>query len=159
MPNNTLEPTTPFIGFVMEESDSSYEIHLINPTEVAYSRVYALTGAFCGDDDGLIETSKVVKEKGSLSPNASVLLERGDFYDLDFVIWYHLDLYANDSTKPMMLWFDLPKGGWGYRAVDLPIVGKQGMFIDLAQRNDNETIEDEIKHLDMNSKYHKSATG
>ncbi len=159
MSNNALEPTTPFIGFVMEERDSSYEIHLINPTNVAYRRVYTLTGAFCGDDDGLIETSKVVKEKGPLSPNASVLLERGDINDLDFVIWYHLDLYTDESLKPMMLWFDLPKGGWGYKAVDLPIVGKTGMPIELCKRNDTETIEDEIKYLDMNSKYRKSVTG
>lgn len=147
-----------FVGFIINEKDCSYEVHLVNPTDKHYSRVFALTGAYCGDDDGLIETSKATKEKGTLSAHSSLLLERGDDLDeFDFVIWFHLDIYEAGKSIPTKVWFQLPKYGWNSTTVHLPVLEKKGTLIELEDRNDRETIEEEITHLNMNGGYHKSA--
>ena len=144
----------------MNEAESSYEVYLVNDTDTPYNRVFALTGAYCGDDDGLIETSKMTKEKGALAPHSSLLLEKGNMDELEFVIWYHLDLYEDGAPKPTTFWFDLPKYyGWITANMNqhLPVLGKNGMMVELVGRKDTETIEDEIKHINMSGGYHKSS--
>lgn len=147
-----------FVGFIINEKDSSYEVYLVNSTKKNYCRVFVLSGAYCGDDDGLLETSKVTKEKGPLPPHSFQLLERSDLDGLDFVIWFHLDIYEDAASEPIRVWFELPKyGGLNSKIVRLSVLEKEGTLIELETRNDGETIEEEIQHLNMNGVYHKSS--
>ena len=128
----------PFAAFIYKQY-YSFKIYLVNPTNTNYFRVVKLTGGFASDDDVLVETSKVMREIGTLSKKSYILLEESNSYDLDFVIWYHLDLYSEQTpTNPEKVWFDLPKYGWGYEdnISDLPILNTKGMMIDLKNRNE-----------------------
>ncbi len=143
----------PFVAFIRNENDFTYEAYLVNQTDISYTRVHSLTGSFCSVDEGLLETSKSVKEEGLLAPHSSLLLEKSDLGGLDFVIWYHLDLYAEGSDEPLRISFNLPKGGLGCDLSFLPIIEKEGARIELEIRSDGETIEEEVKHLKMDGGY------
>lgn len=147
----------PFIGFIIDEKDYSYEIHLVNPTDKNFSRVFSLTGAFCGDDDGLLETSRATREKGILPSHSSILLEKSDLDGLDFVIWFHLDLYEKEGGRPKKVCFYLPKYHWTCENEKLPVIEKKGIFIKLKTRIGYKTIEREVKTMNMDGGYHKSA--
>src|ERR1035437_7672992 len=56
----------PFIGWVKFEKSNNepygdYGVYLINPTNKTFNKVEMFTGMFEGDIDGLLESSKVVK--------------------------------------------------------------------------------------------------
>jgi hypothetical protein len=144
-------PQTIFVAFI--KGSSEYEAHLVNPTSLAFSRIQALTWAIAGDSDGLMQTSKGVRELGRLEPYSSLQLEKDTLDGLDFVILYHLDLYAEYNNDLVLGKFNLPKGHWEYKAQMLPVLNREGMQIDVALRDDKETIEQEILHIDMESSY------
>ena len=127
----------PFIGFIIDWKKMYYEINLVNPTDRKISSVLAYTGAFCGDTDGLIETSRVTREKGEILSNSSILLEKSDVDGLEFVIWFHLDIYFEGEEKPLKVWFNIPKNGWNYKDNEemLPVLNKKGQIIELKERN------------------------
>lgn len=145
-----------FIGFIMDKKTYDFDVCLINNSGDYYKKIKVFTGAYVSVDDDLLETSKVVRDKGQLSPYSAVTIDKSDWDELDYVIWYHIDL-VSDNGKISQYWFQLPKYGWGYdeNLVRLPIIAKQGMIIELEKR-DGEPITEEIKTIDMNSKYHKS---
>ncbi|MCX6782032.1 MAG: hypothetical protein NTW66_02870 [Candidatus Magasanikbacteria bacterium] len=144
-----------FIGFIMEEKAFSFDVYLINNSNWKYKSVTIFTGAFMTVDDDLLETSKVVKVKGPLGAYSSIKIDRSDWNELDFVIWYHLDLVRADDTVEKY-WFCLPKGGGDYdnKVIKLPIINRKGMSIELEARN-GECIAEETKTIEMKSKYHK----
>ncbi len=149
----------PFVAFIMNKKDYTFEVHLVNPTDIQYVRVFLLSGAFCSlDDDGLLETGKVVKEKGVLLPHSSIVLDASDWDELDFVIWYNLDLYPENSGTPTTVSFDLPKYGGDYddKIELLPVLEKKGVRIELVE-SDRKIIEETIKTLYMEGKYTKSS--
>ncbi len=149
----------PFVAFIMNEEDSTFEVHLVNSTDSKYTRVNLLSGAYCGDEDGLLETSKVVREKGELLPKSSIRIDSSDWGELDFVIWYNLDLYKENDSILTMVWFQLEKGGGNYdnEVQLLPVIERVGVYIKLDDRGDGEKIEQIVKHTDMEGKYTKSA--
>lgn len=146
----------PFIGFIRNEEKNTYEIHLVNPTDTVFVRVNSLTGAFASDEDGVLDTSRAVKEKGPLKSHSGLLLEQSYLGGLDFVIWYYLDLYQENIYEPMKLSFNLPK--YNHHQNDyLPVLKQNGMVIKLTERRAyTETIEEEIKHMDMKGGYTQS---
>ena len=153
--NGQTEAARPFVGFILD--DAGYQVHLVNPTNVSYRRVVILTGAFCGDDDGVLETSKVVKELGALGPQSALLMEASDLDGLDFVIWFHVDLYRQEATAPAeRVWFDLPKYGRRYAAALLPVLNVQGMRIALDARQ-GDGIEQEARTIHMEGRYVRTA--
>ena len=146
----------PFIGFIMNKKDHMFYVYLINPSDINYTRIVELTGAYCGDMDGLLESNKIVKEFEELHPKSSLLIDKSDWGELDFVIWYDLDLYRKGSTEENeRVLFQLPKYGMGYdsKIENLPIIRKKGLRINLDDRNDNESIEKKVKHMNMEGGY------
>lgn len=156
--------SSPFVGFVMDEGKHSYEAYLINPSSVAYTRVCSLTGGVMSDDDGISETSKVTNEKGALQSHSALLLEKNDLDELDdYLVWYNLDLYAQDENKPLQVQFSLPKLSWiffsqKYETSLLPVLEKEGMRIELDQRIESKDIEETVKKIDMDGGYRPSAS-
>ncbi|MDP3986000.1 MAG: HD domain-containing protein [Candidatus Veblenbacteria bacterium] len=137
------------VGFVVDEAAATYTAYLINPTDYSYSAIRVLTGAFQGDEDILIETSRQIRDLGPLAPHSASLLENSDIDGLEFVIWYHLDLWIAQTAPPILLQFSLPKYHWltlkdyKERLNILPVLNQQGYRIDLSERQDNLSIEAE----------------
>ncbi len=143
----------PFVAFIKNDADFTYEAHLVNPLDTTFLRVNSLTWGIAGDSEGLMQTSKGVREKGQLNPRSSLLLEKDTRDGLDFVILYHLDMYEQGVQRPLLVKFNLPKGHWEYKPEVLPILNREGMIIALDKRHDDETIKQEITHLEMESSY------
>lgn len=93
------------------------------------------SGGFASADDDLIRTSTFTKDKGTLQPQSHVLLDESDYDELDFVIWYELELTDMEGRRRVYQ-FHLPKYGAGYeKAVqDIPILRQKGMPIVLRER-------------------------
>ena len=98
MPTGTLERV--FVAFVKPEEWGDYSIYLVNDTPVHYRRVVTLTGMFASADEDLLESTHARHKWGELPPHSAILLEDGDYRDLDFVIWHHLDLVPADTARP-----------------------------------------------------------
>jgi hypothetical protein len=143
---------TLFVAFIKND-DFTYEAHIVNPTSLAFNRIQALTWGISGDSDGLMTTSKGVRELGRLEPHSSLLLETDTRDGLDFVILYHLDLYADYNNDVVLAKFNLPKGHWEYKTTMLSVLNREGMKIDLALRDEPTTIEQEVTSTDMESSY------
>jgi len=121
-----------FVGFVMPNPWGDFFLYLVNGTKTYYKRVLALTGMFASMDNDLLESSHARSEKGDLPPCSSLLLEKGSSYDLDFVIWYHLDLFQGDSDqRPVHAFLSISKGGPTGSPIMLPILEQQGWVIKL----------------------------
>lgn len=148
--------TKPFVAFVMNDSDNTYTLLLVNPTDKNYPLVRGFTGAFMTVDDDLLETSKSVGDLGALPPKSSLKIESSDQDGLEFVIWYHLDLCEEGVAGPLHGWFDLPKYGRGYEPKNLPILGIQGMRIDLSPCDKKNVDEDVASVTTMDSRLWKS---
>lgn len=136
-----------FAALVRNE-DHTFDVYLINPTDKYYTKVMYYTGGFASqDDDNLVETSRVVKDKGELPPHFALLIDKTDVYELDFVIWYWLDLHpyrVYDGLKKVS--FSLPKGGYGDRDNPqfLPVLNKKGLRIELEERKNTPNIESQV---------------
>lgn len=131
-----------FVGFVIDRENYKFDVYLINPTNKHYKRVVLFTGAFASEEEELLQTSRLVKEKGELLPNSALLIDSSDLGELDFVIWYNLDLYPSGAVSPEMLSFSILKYPWDYKrkVINLPILNKEGMRIDLEIRQSDESI-------------------
>lgn len=134
---------------------SRYEVYLINDSKYPIEKVEMLVGGYASqDDEGLLETSKNIKDFGRLDSKKALLLENLDFGMLDFMNWYHLDLHLNER-ECLKIWFEF--NGMNIREQflkEMPVFNKLGYNIELDLRN-TEFIKDEAKKLDMNSKFHK----
>lgn len=128
-----------FVALIIDWNNDRYESYIVNPTDKYYKRVVGYTGAFCGDDDGLIETSRAVKEFGELKPYSAIPVESSDTEAFDFVIWYHLDLYPKNGTEKVGLFaFHFPKYALAYDQAKqlLPIINRVGQKIKLEERTE-----------------------
>ena len=144
----------PFIAF-RKKKPFGFLVYLVNPTKGFYPRVVTLTGGFASDDEGLVERGKMVKVAGTLLPERFLLLEsEKEFGALDFVNWYHIDLYGLHDLRPTRFEFSLPKGGWKYEEAPIEILNIDTMRIELAPRKDEMTVEEEIKTMNMDAKYY-----
>jgi len=132
MENNYLKNIFAFL--VLSDKEDRYEVHLVNQSEnTMYSRVEILTGAFEGDLDGIVETSKVEKVYGALYPKSAILLEADTLNWLDMTIWYHLDIYLG-IEKLNKVWFDFRyPHNYDKEKVEIPYLGKMGVKIELAK--------------------------
>lgn len=132
-----------FIGFTIDRKNYKFDVYLINPTNDHYKRVVLFTGAHASQDgDDLLQTSRLVKEKGELLPDSALLIDRSDLGELDFVIWYNLDLYPSGGVNPEIFSFSILKYPWNYKknVINLPILNREGMRIDLERRQNDENI-------------------
>lgn len=132
-----------------------YEVYLVNDSKYPIEKVEMLVGGFAGQDDGVLETSKNVKNFGKLESKQALLLESLDFGMLDFMNWYHLDLHLSEK-EVLKIWFQF--NGWKvgkdtYK--DIPVLNRKGSLIDFDMRT-TDIIKNEIKDLDMNSKFTKT---
>jgi len=144
---------SPFIAFIKLPDTFEYEAYLVNPANILYERVVALTWGTSSDIDSMIETEKAIIEEGRLEPNSFIRLEKNRMGLLDYVLIYHLDLYPQNISVPVMVHCTLPKGHWEYPLRHLPILEREGMYIHLDARPDNETVEEEAKHMVMESRF------
>ena len=74
-------------------------VYLVNNTDQAYSAVERLTGAFCSMDDDLMETGKRMTDMGGLPAASLAELEPSDTGELDFVVWYFLDMTDQQGNQ------------------------------------------------------------
>lgn len=128
-----------FVAFDVDWKANIYRVYLVNPTDKYYKQVSTYTGAFCSDDDGVIETSRSADNKGELLPYSWLILEEDTTEQLDFVIWYWLDLYLKNEVIPMeKMCFNLPKYGYvaGYEDMlrYLPIIEKKCYWVNVTER-------------------------
>jgi len=99
-----------FAALNVDWQEGRYQIFLVNPTEKSYRQVTAYTGAYFSDDDKVVEQSRFAKSMGELCPYSWVVLEDDTVNQLDFFIWYWLDLLPIDQSLPAeTLEFSLPK--------------------------------------------------
>jgi len=112
-----------FIAFVMDKKDYNFYVHLVNNSPMNFQAVKVFTGGFSSNEDGLLETSKVVREEGPMTACSTLQIDQSHWDELDFLIWYHLDL-----------------------------LDEEGMVITLDER-DGESIDEEIKTTNMESQY------
>jgi hypothetical protein len=144
------DPNTPHLGvfaaFVQGERDQPFEVYLINDSQQDYARALLYMGAFAGlDDEGVIETSRAVQDF-ALPAGSAQLIDSADAWALDFVSWYHVDLYARPDMEPQRVWFRVPK----YVSqlgpiVRLPVLAVEGRAIRLQPREGGQSVEDEIR--------------
>ena len=149
-----------FVGFVMSNAyPYEYHAYLVNNSVKHYSRVQSLTGAYCSIDDDLLQTGMGLKERGELPARSYMLIEKGDGDDLDFVIWYDLDLYDSEGVLVERRNFRLPRL-WHHNENDitLPILNQPGEIIVLGTRQDA-SIDESVKTLDLGPKYYKAGGG
>ena len=132
MENNYLKNI--FVALVLNNKKYEYELYLVNQSEnTKYNRVEILTGAFEGDLDGLVETSKVNKVLGALYPKSYILLEKDGLNWLDMTIWYHLDIYLG-TNKLDKVWFDFRYPmNYDTKKTKIPYLDKEGLKIELTK--------------------------
>lgn len=153
----------PFIAWIEfpeghNEPYGDLGVYLVNPGERKYENVRMFTGAFEGDSDGLLETSKVVKDLGPLSPQAIRKIDAMTWYDLDFVYWYHLDFFTENNSRPEQYQFSIMKAyAWDEKKIALlPIIEMCGIRIELEPRQ-GEDISEAVKTIYLESRYTPSA--
>ena len=134
-------------------------VYLINDSDLRYPSVKVLTGAFCSIGDDLMETGKGVTEPVVLEGRSSLEIGASDTGELDFIVWYDLDL-TDGETYYRMYRFSLPKTyEWDkYPTVMLPFVGEEGMVLPLMARNTG-TIDDYVQKKGLAPKYFECKDG
>ena len=141
MPTGTLERV--FVAFVKPEEWGDYSVYLVNNTPVHNERVVALTGMFPSVDAGLLESTRARADRGALRPHSAILLEDGPAWELDFNIWYHLDLAPADPARPPeRVSFQSGRShflGRGAPAL-LPVLDRDCWAIDLTPRGDSSDL-------------------
>ena len=160
MSENTIVEKAPFIGWVEfkkpnTEPYGDLGVYIVNPTDETYDKVELFTGMYEGDTDGLTESSKVVRNLGTLMPHSSMKLDSMTWYDLDYHFWYHLDFYRRwCDKKPLHYsWFEVGFYDWKEEKIELlPVLNTRGMKITLDPREEV-PITEEAKNTHMEARY------
>jgi len=133
-------PMKPYVAFVFDQHTFTYHVHLMNPTDVAYAKVVSETGGNASYGDEVMQTTHTELSKsnrGSLPKQSTMFIEYGNEFDLDWEIWYWLDLYRAGHEQPWKVMLSIPKYGDGYKPEylrDGMLVGLTGMRIELRER-------------------------
>jgi hypothetical protein len=149
------------IGMYPEGENGYIAIYLVNGTDLDFE-YQVLTGAFASDEEGVLESAKVVKEKKTIKAHSANVFDRFMYWWFDFSNWYHLDFFSTDGSVALKLWADLPKYAIWYgegadkKYEEIPYTNKRGVLVPLESRDNTETIQREVVGMDMSSKYHKS---
>lgn len=130
-----------------------YEVYIVNNSDDALEKIHMLVGGFASSDDDLIETSKNIKNFGTLGSKKALLLETLDFGMLDFTNWYHLDLYPKGKDC-LKIWFEFRGHILNSPLKKIPVINKEGYVIEIKPR-DTEAVDEEAKKLNMDSVVHK----
>ncbi len=128
-----------FIDFSKDITEFLFEVYLVNNTSECFKSIKMLSGGVISDEDTILETSKVVKDFGELKPYSKIKIDESDLGELDFKIWYWLDL-INEYDDEKQFFASLPRGGGNENQV----------FINLMERT-GKCIMEEIKDLNMDS--------
>lgn len=87
----------PYAAMIMNTNEHMFEVYIINPTDVNFTRIYKTTGGFNG-------------WCGELKAKSHLLLEKSNLDELDdFIVWYHLDFEAEHSSNNLRVSLQLPK--------------------------------------------------
>ncbi len=135
------------------EVDKDYEVYLINDSKYDVLKLQMLAGGYASEDDGLIETSKTFKEF-ALNKKHALKLETLDFGMLDFVNWYHFDLWVNHEVLQLQAVINKAHAlNEKVENKDVPILHKKGYVLPIDVRS-GKPISQEIQEIDMGSRYH-----
>lgn len=147
---DTKSQKEPFLAVV--KNADLYDVYLINPTDIKYTRIKKLTGGFASGDDFVVETSKAVFDLPELKPHSFIKIDDIHYTERDYIIWYELDFVLEDkstiykkgsipkyfSEKESLIGYDFNKEGWISKLIDRP---------------ENKSIDDIVKTMNMKSRY------
>ena len=140
-------PQNPFIVLLNEKGDY-LPLHLVNPTDQKYN-VRILTGAFSSTTDSYIETSKKISDYPTLQPKSNINIEDIHFTELDFTIWYMIDLIDKDG-EVLKRSVSVPRWApFNERYLNFGINRKTEAIIKKLGTDDRESLEEKIKGMDM----------
>lgn len=145
-----------FLAFI-PNGEELYDVFLVNPTDVLYQHVKKLTGGYASyGDDELSELGRSVWDLPSLDSHSYIKI--GDlsvWFELDYVIWYYLDLVSSSGIKKYVRG-SIPKyitSTYRDKKTLIPELGKEGIVLELKDREDNKSIEEVVKTLKMNARF------
>jgi hypothetical protein len=78
---------------------ADYKVYLVNEGDHDLANVEMHTGGFDGSSEMLVELNRLTRSLGPLKCGQVLFLEELDYGMLDFVLWYHLDLYFADGAR------------------------------------------------------------
>jgi hypothetical protein len=117
-----------------DEKKGKIDVYLVNvQKDVHYERLVSFNGGFMSSDDDLLETSKTLREYGQLNSMSALRIDLTDDYELDFTIWYMIDMYEQGNPIPSRITFSLPRYGWfdKKKHIDIPILDAIGYQIEV----------------------------
>lgn len=130
---------------------NTIDVYLVNDTDLLFPMVKVLTGAFASDDNNLIETSKLLRPAVELSPHSTIAIGKSDTGELDFIVWYDVDM-LDDNGKRYQFRFSLLKHRWQHKSAQIPLLDKSGYRIDLKAR-EGVSVKEWVQTHDMKSRY------
>jgi hypothetical protein len=117
---------------------ANYKAYLVNEGDHDLANVEMHTRGFEGSGEMLVELNRLTRSLGPLKRGQALLLEELDYEMLDFVLWYHLDLYFADGVQ-LKTSFSIEKAyslrQERYRPC--PTLGSEGYCFDLASDHSN----------------------
>lgn len=142
----------PFLILSKRDKEGLYHVFLANPSDIPYTKVKKLTGAFASDGDNLMETSKAVFDLPELSPHSSIEIDTIDYLERDFTVWYQLDLCTEQRTWKYLSG-SVPKRLSDDDIKSIDQFKKEGWILELQERSDSRSIDEVAKTMHMESRY------
>lgn len=144
----------PYLILSTRDEEGFYHVFLVNQTDKVYKSVKMITGAFASDGNNLLETSKAVFEFPDITPHSCIEIDKIEWRERDFTVWYKLDFVADGDVQNYF------EGSVGkshlFSDKDIGVFSeykKEGWIIWLSGRSDEKSIDDMTKGIDMESKY------
>jgi len=133
-------------------------IYLVNNTDTAYPKIKRLTGAFSSMDDDLMETGKRMTDMAALAAHSFAEVEGSDTGELNFVVWYSLDMTDENGTY-VQYGFTLPKPYHWEKYDQLQLPGCDTVLILPLSQRTGDTIEDYVRDKGLAPKYFENRDG
>jgi len=90
------EAHKPHLLLFLDSNEFKFRVYLVNPTEKNYNSFIVQTGTYFFIDDKPVQSNSVKKEFGEFNLNSSILIDESDIGELDFTIWYRIELFQKD---------------------------------------------------------------
>jgi len=112
-----------FLGITKNTESWKYEIYFVNDSDVEINNLTMYSGGFTTMDDDQVNTSVIKCEFNFIKPKGYVLIDILDDFDLEFVIYYNMEVLTAVGTE--MLTFTIGKR-IGFMGNLIPILNRMG---------------------------------